>query len=74
MHSALRRATALAVTFVPTAALAHPGHGEPHPFFHGFADHLDSLDFTLGMIAAGLALALLLSRRTRDARSWRPRP
>jgi urease accessory protein len=50
-----RLTAALALTLVPTAALAHPGIGDTHGFVQGFAHPLGGL---LAM-AAGGALAML---------------
>jgi len=70
MSAGLRRAIVCAFVLVPTAALAHPGHGNPNPFhLHGLADQLGGLDYALAAIAAGLALAVALTRRARRAQS-----
>jgi urease accessory protein len=54
MRTGLTRATAVALTFVPTAAFAHAGHGHAHGFIHGFAHPLSGLDHVLVMIAIGI--------------------
>ena len=47
---------ALALTLIPTAALAHPGHA--HDLAHGFAHPLGGLDYLLAIVTVGiLALA-----------------
>jgi urease accessory protein len=50
-----------ASVLLPTAALAHPGHGADG-FAHGFAHPLGGLDHVLAMIAVGLYAALLGGR------------
>src|SRR5689334_14293713 len=53
-------ATAAALLLLPTAALAHPGHGGG--LLHGFVHPLGGLDHVLTMIAVGLYAALLGGR------------
>jgi urease accessory protein len=50
-----------AFVLLPTAALAHPGHGADG-FAHGFAHPLGGLDHVLAMVAVGLYAALLGGR------------
>jgi urease accessory protein len=54
-------AAAAASVLLPTAALAHPGHGADG-FAHGFAHPLGGLDHVLAMVAVGLYAALLGGR------------
>ncbi|MGA7488260.1 MAG: HupE/UreJ family protein [Xanthobacteraceae bacterium] len=49
-----RLTAAVALTLVPTAALAHPGIGDAHGFVHGFAHPLGGLDHLLAMVAVGI--------------------
>lgn len=50
---------ALALTLIPTAALAHPG-AESHEWVHGFAHALGFPDVPLPYIAIGLAGAVIV--------------
>ena len=59
MNRLISIATA-ALILMPTAALAHPGHGGA--FAHGFAHPLGGLDHVLAMLAVGLYAALLGGR------------
>ena len=54
MRTGLTRVIAVALTFVPTTAFAHAGHGHAHGFIHGFAHPLSGLDHVLVMIAIGI--------------------
>lgn len=49
---------ALALILLPTAAFAHPGHGETSSFFAGLQHPLSGLDHMTVMIAVGLMAAL----------------
>jgi urease accessory protein len=49
---------AAALTLLPTAALAHPGHG-PQGLLHGLAHPPGSIDHTMAMVTVGL-LAFML--------------
>jgi urease accessory protein len=51
-RTALRLAAALML--LPTAALAHPGHGATPDVLHGFLHPLSGLDHILAMVAVGL--------------------
>ena len=62
MQPGLTRALAVTLTLVPSAALAHTGHGDGHGFVHGFAHPLGGLDHVLATLAAGF-LAWQLVRR-----------
>ncbi len=48
-----------ALTLLPTAALAHPGHGGPQGLLHGLAHSPGSLDHTMAMVMVGM-LAFML--------------
>jgi urease accessory protein len=47
---------------IPTAALAHTGHGDTSGFAHGFMHPLGGLDHLLCMVAVGLFAAVLGGR------------
>jgi urease accessory protein len=49
-----RLTAAIALTLVPTAALAHPGIGDAHGFVQGFAHPLGGLDHVLAMVTVGI--------------------
>ena len=49
-----RLIAAIALTLVPTAALAHPGLGDAHGFVQGFAHPLGGLDHVLAMVTVGI--------------------
>jgi urease accessory protein len=49
-----RLTAAIALTLVPTAALAHPGLGDAHGFVQGFAHPLGGLDHVLAMVTVGI--------------------
>jgi urease accessory protein len=53
---------AAAAVFAPTAALAHPGHGDALGFAHGFLHPVGGLDHVLAMVAVGLFAANLGGR------------
>jgi urease accessory protein len=46
--------TAITLTLIPTAALAHPGIGDAHGFVQGFAHPLGGLDHILAMVTVGI--------------------
>lgn len=48
------RIGAAALVLVPSAALAHPGHGETAGFFHGFEHPVGGLDHILAMVLVGI--------------------
>jgi urease accessory protein len=50
---------AAALTLLPTAALAHPGHGGPQGLLHGLAHPPGSVDHTMAMVMVGM-LAFML--------------
>jgi urease accessory protein len=54
---------AAALTLLPTAALAHPGHGGPQGLLHGLAHPPGSIDHTMAMVTVGL-LAFMLGTVT----------
>jgi urease accessory protein len=54
MRPALSRSLALAAALIPTAALAHSGHGDAYGLVHGFAHPLGGLDHILAMVTVGL--------------------
>ena len=62
MAHILYRLFAVALTLVPTIALAHVGVGDTHSFVHGFAHPLSGLDHILAMVAVGLFAAHLGGR------------
>jgi urease accessory protein len=59
---AIRSAAALAAILAPTAAWAHPGHGEAVGFVQGFVHPVTGLDHVLAMVAVGLFAANLGGR------------
>ena len=62
MRTGLTRVIAGALTFVPTTAFAHAGHGHAHGFIHGFAHPLSGLDHVLVMIAIGIVAGQFVRR------------
>jgi urease accessory protein len=58
----LRAAAAVAAILLPTAAWAHPGHGEAAGFVQGFVHPVTGIDHVLAMIAVGLFAAHLGGR------------
>ena len=50
------------IALLPTAALAHTGHGDVSGFSHGFLHPLGGLDHVLAMVAVGLFAAHLGGR------------
>jgi urease accessory protein len=63
MNSKLVRLSLAAMaTLVPTAAFAHPGHGDALGFAHGFLHPIGGLDHVLAMVAVGLFAANLGGR------------
>lgn len=53
---------AAAAVLAPTAAFAHPGHGDALGFAHGFLHPISGLDHVLAMVAVGLFAANLGGR------------
>lgn len=49
-----RLSGAAALFFLPSAALAHTGHGETSGFFHGFGHPVGGLDHILAMVLVGI--------------------
>lgn len=63
MNSKLVRLSLTAVAaLVPTAAFAHPGHGDALGLMHGFLHPIGGLDHVLAMVAVGLFAANLGGR------------
>lgn len=58
----MRALIALLFILVPTAALAHTGHGDTAGFLHGFAHPLGGLDHVLAMVAVGVFAFVLGGR------------
>jgi urease accessory protein len=58
----LRTTVAALLALSPTLALAHPGHGDPLGFSHGFMHPLTGLDHVLAMVAVGIFAASLGGR------------
>ncbi|MEO6396437.1 MAG: HupE/UreJ family protein [Devosia sp.] len=58
----MRVILSLLLIAIPTAALAHTGHGDTAGFVHGFVHPLSGLDHVLPMLAVGL-LAFVLGGR-----------
>ncbi|HHY50608.1 MAG TPA: HupE/UreJ family protein [Alphaproteobacteria bacterium] len=58
----VRLALALALALLPTAALAHAGHGDAAGLLDGFMHPIGGLDHVLAMIAVGI-LAFVLGGR-----------
>jgi urease accessory protein len=56
------RVITAAVAGMPTAVLAHPGHGSAHDVWQGFVHPLGGLDHLLAMIAVGVIAAGLGGR------------
>lgn len=50
----MRALLALLLIAVPTAALAHTGHGDTSGFLHGFMHPIGGLDHVLAMVAVGV--------------------
>ena len=50
----MRLLLALALVLIPSAALAHTGHGDAHGFLHGFMHPVGGLDHLLAMVAVGI--------------------
>src|SRR5712691_8502883 len=50
---------AAALTLLPTAALAHPGHGEALGLLHGLAHPPGSLEHTMAMVMLGVLTFML---------------
>jgi urease accessory protein len=62
MPTGLRRAAALVLTLVPTAALAHTGAGDAHGAVHGFLHPLAGLDHLFAMVTVGILASQLGGR------------
>jgi urease accessory protein len=54
MRDAVSRVLAVASMLVPTAALAHSGHGETAGFVHGFVHPFGGVDHFVAMVAIGM--------------------
>ncbi len=59
---ALASLLALLLIAVPTAALAHTGHGDTAGFIHGFMHPVGGLDHVLAMVAVGVFAFVLGGR------------
>lgn len=70
----MRLVLALMLVFVPTAVLAHPGHGATSGPLHGFEHPFGSLEnlLALGLVAVVVAGGVLLLGRV--ARKDRGKP
>ena len=53
---------ALALSAVPSVALAHTGVGDTHGFMHGFSHPIGGLDHVLAMVAVGMFAAYVGGR------------
>lgn len=68
----MRAILALALSLVPTAALAHPGHGSVEGALHGLDHPAGSPESLLAfgviafLVAGGVLLVLALKRRARQ--------
>jgi hydrogenase/urease accessory protein HupE len=58
-ETTMRTTLAAALTLLPTAALAHPGHGVPG-LLHGLSHPAGSLEHTMAMVMVGV-FALMLA-------------
>lgn len=58
----MRALLALLLVLVPTAALAHTGHGDTSGFMHGFMHPVGGLDHVLAMVAVGVFAFVLGGR------------
>lgn len=58
----MRALLALLFVLVPSAAFAHPGHGDAIGFVHGFMHPVSGLDHILAMVAVGVFAAVLGGR------------
>ena len=58
----MRALLALLLVLVPTAALAHTGHGDTSGFIHGFMHPIGGLDHVLAMVAVGVFAFVLGGR------------
>jgi urease accessory protein len=58
----MRLILALAFALLPTAALAHTGHGDTAGFVHGFMHPIGGLDHVLAMVAVGVFAFVLGGR------------
>jgi urease accessory protein len=59
---ALASLLTLSLIVLPTAAFAHPGHGDAIGFVHGFMHPIGGLDHVLAMIAVGVFAFVLGGR------------
>jgi urease accessory protein len=55
----MRIGLTLALTLIPTAALADPSHGGPQGLLHGLAHPFGSIDHTMARVMVGM-LAFML--------------
>ena len=55
---------ALLLALLPTAAFAHPGHGEAVGFVSGFLHPMGGLDHILAMVAVGVFAFAVAKKRT----------
>src|SRR5690349_24680417 len=62
MEIFMRALLALLLIAVPTAALAHTGHGDTSGFVHGFMHPVGGLDHVLAMVAVGVFAFVLGGR------------
>jgi urease accessory protein len=60
-HS-IRALLTTAISFLPTLAMAHTGHGETSGFAHGFSHPLGGLDHVIVMVMVGVLAARLGGR------------
>lgn len=58
----MRALLALALALIPTAALAHTGHGETAGLLYGFMHPIGGLDHVLAMVAVGVFAYVLGGR------------
>lgn len=62
MHRSVFRALALSALIVPSAALAHTGHGDSSGVVHGFMHPIGGIDHILAMVTVGLLAGQLGGR------------
>jgi hydrogenase/urease accessory protein HupE len=86
-HRSFVRLAAATAAWVPTLAMAHPGHGEASSFVAGALHPLSGLDHLAGLIAVGVLLSrlggrylaplaaallgLMVAAGTSDSEGWR---